>query len=199
MGALLLLVGLVMYIMSRRRHEPPEERKLKKAIAELRMKLRITAADGFLLSSDRSRGFSVSCQQWQRGQPVFIQRTFMEAAARLSMFQDFDIHQFDAFCIFLRCSRGDNEGSERSATPEYDALCNWLLVVCKALISPALTRIGEAGGDNSFIDSECNLPNDERFSYFEKRLCKARIWSDMGGSLFQRLRQIAQVSDCARE
>ena len=193
-GALLLLLGLIVYIVSRRRHETPEERQLRIAITELRTRLCITAADGFLLSSERSRGFSAVCQHSR--QPVVIQRSFVEAAARLSLLQDFDIHQFDAFCIFLRCSRNDDGNAENSAPPEYHALCNWLLDICRTLIRPAFAGLGEAGVDSSLVDSDCSLPNDERFPYFVNRVCKSRVWSDMGGWLFQRLRHVAQA--CAR-
>ncbi len=196
-GTLLLILGLIMYFMSRRQHEPPEERLLKKATAKLRIELGITAADGFLLTSERSRGLLAVCSSWQRRQPVFLQRSFVEAAARLSMFQDFDIHQFDAFCICLRCSTGDNESAETCVTPAYSALCDWLLDISKTLIKPALSSLGESGGNNCFVESNCNLACEERFSYFLKRVCKAQVWSDMGGSLFQRLKEIAQASLCA--
>jgi hypothetical protein len=193
-GASLLLVGLITFVIFRRSSESPEERQLKTTIVELRTRLRITAADGFLLTSERSSGFSASCQHWHRSPPVVIQRSFVESAARLSLFQDFDIHQFDAFCICLRCSRGiGDENAENSAPPEYYALCDWLLDICRALVRPDL---GGAGDGGSFANSDCVLPTDERFPYFQKRVCRARVWSDMGGSLFQRLRQIAQARFC---
>ena len=155
-GVLLLILGLIVYFMSRRRPKQPEERLLKRAIAKLRVELGITAADGFLLTSERSRGLSAVCFSWQRRQPVFLQRSFVEAAARLSMFHDFDIHQFDAFCICLRCSTGDNETPYESAnacaTPAYSALCDWLLDISKTLIKPVLSSLGESGGN----DSTCN-------------------------------------------
>jgi hypothetical protein len=182
-----------MYILSRHQQESPEEQQLKKAIVDLRLRLQITAADGFLLTSERNSGLSLVCWRWQTKQPVIIQRSFVEAAARLSLFQDFDIHQLDAFCICLRCSRGENENLEHSAPPVYYALCDWLLEICKALIRPALEGLSGSECNTSSVHLECNLPVDERFPYFQKRVCRARLWSDMGGLLFQRLRQAAQA------
>ncbi len=191
-GTLLLMVGLIVYIMSRHRHEPPEERQMKKATAKLRNELCITAADGFLLTSER-RSLSAVFAAWQRSQPVYLQRSFVEAAARLSMFQDFDLHQFDAFCICLRCGTRDDESPENSATPAYSAMCDWLLDISKTLIKPDVSSHGDSAGKVSFVESKCNLAYEERFSYFQRRVCRARVWSDMGGILFQRLKKIAQV------
>jgi hypothetical protein len=196
-GALLLLLGLIVFVISRRSRISPEERQLKATIAELRTRLRITAADGFLLTSERNSGVTAVCQHWHRRSPVVIQRSFVESAARLSLFQDFDVYQFDAFCICLRCSKSNNDSAENSSLPpEYYALCDWLLDICRALIRP---DIGGAGSGSSFNDIECSLPNEERFPYFQKRVCRARVWSDMGGSLFQRLRQVAQARAYPKE
>mmetsp|Transcript_4921 Transcript_4921/g.10911 ORF Transcript_4921/g.10911 Transcript_4921/m.10911 type:complete len:912 (+) Transcript_4921:5124-7859(+) len=189
-GTLLLLIGIISFVISRRRSQPPEERQLKTAVAELRTRLCITAADGFMLTSERSRSASAVCEHLR--QPVIIQRSFVEAAARLSLFQDFDIHQFDAFCICLQCSSGGDENTANSVPPAYYALCDWLLEICRTLIKPALEDLGEAEGKGSITNNKCDLSNEERFPYFLKRVCKARVWTDMGGNLFQRLRQIAQ-------
>ena len=192
-GSLLLLLGLVIYVMSPHRHEQLDERQLKQAIAELRVRLRITAVDGYLLTSERSNVFLGLRQQWQKRRSVIIQRSFVEAAARLLLFQDFDIHQFDAFCICLRCSRGGDESvHDTTAPPEYYTLCDWLLDICTTLVRPALAGHGKVVGKGSFIDRECCLAHDERFYYF-LRVCRARVWSDMGGKLFQRLKRVAQA------
>jgi hypothetical protein len=193
--SLLLLLGLGIYVISPRRHEQPDERQLKQAIAELRVRLRITAVDGYLLTSERSNVFWSLRQQWQKRRSVVIQRSFVEAAARLLLFQDFDIHQFDAFCICLRCSREGDESVHDTAPPEYHALCDWLLDICTTLVRPALAGHGKVVGRGSFIDRECSLAHDERFHYFQ-RVCRARVWSDMGGRLFQRLKRIAQARIC---
>jgi hypothetical protein len=199
-GILLLILGPILYFMSRRRREPPEERQLKEAIAKLRIALCITPADGFLLTSERSRGLLAIFPTLQMKQPVFLQRSFVEAAARLSMFQEFDVQQFDAFCICLQYGTGDIKSSETSAraTPAYSALCNWLLDISKTLIKPVMSSRKESGGNISFIDRNCNLSFEERFAYFQRRVCRARVWSDMGGSLFDRLKMVAKVSVCAR-
>ena len=189
----LLLLGFIIYFIYFLQHELPEERKLKKAINDLRIRLHITAADGFFLPSERSRGFSWVCHRGRK-QPMVIQQSFVEAAARLSLFQDFDIHQFDAFCLCLRCSRGSYDDGD-SAPSEYFALCDWLLDICSVLIRPVQQSLSysETQGSGSFIDSNCKLAQGERFLYFQKRVCRARVWSDMGGSLFQRLKKVAQA------
>jgi hypothetical protein len=119
------------------------------------------------------------------------------------MFQDFDVHQFDAFCICLCCSTSVKEIEKgTSVPPAYSILCDWLLDICKALIKPAVPSSEESKcsiseGDRkrsgiSVGDRQCTLGNKERFIYFQ-RVCKARVWSDMGGTLFQRLKMIAQA------
>ena len=197
--------------MSRRQHEPPEERQLKKAVANLRIKLCITAADGFFLTSERSKGRFAVFSTWHRRQPVNLRRSFVEAAAKLSMLEDFDVHQFDAFCICLRCNTGEDESSEISAeTPAgaYSALCNWLLDISRNLITPAILTQRESEGNVNLsfadrkrdlaINQHHNMTFNKRFSFFQQHICRARVWSDMGGSLFQRLKMVAKVSVCAR-
>jgi hypothetical protein len=199
--------------MSRRRHEPPEERQLKKAVANLRIKLCITAADGYFLTSERSKGQFAFFSTWHRRQPVNLRRSFVEAAAKLSMLEDFDVHQFDAFCICLRCSTREDESAEISAeTPAYSALCNWLLEISRTLITPAILSQRESEGNVELrfvrnrdlaingrnrdlaINQHCNMTFNQRFSYFQRHICRAQVWSDMGGSLFQRLKMVAKVS-----
>ena len=199
-GILLQILGPILYFMSRRRREPPEERQLKQAIAKLRIALCVTPADGFLLTSERSRGLFAVFPTLKMKQPVFLQRSFVEAAARLSMFQEFDVQQFDAFCICLQYGTRDIKSSETStrATPAYNALCNWLLDISKTLIKPVMSSQEESGGKVGFINGSCNLSFEQRFAYFQRRVCRARVWSDMGGSLFDRLKMVAKVSVCAR-
>ena len=191
-GALLLLLGLAVFSFTRRKRILPEELQLEQAIAELRMSLQITAADGFLLSSERSAYRPYL--HLERKKIVVIQRSFVEAAARLSLFQNFDTHQFDAFCICLRCSNGDSE-REDSIPPEYCALCSWLLDICTYLIKPSLADFSHKGYGSSIHDSKCELGIEERFPYFQK-ICGARLWSEMGGNLFKRLRMAAQARAC---
>jgi hypothetical protein len=188
-GALLLLLGLALFAFTRRKRISPDELQLEQAITDLRMSLHITAADGFLLTSERSaiRPYL----HLDRKKAVVIQRSFVEAAARLSLFQDFDTHQFDAFCICLRCSNGEDE-REDSVPPEYYALCSWLLDICTYLIRPTLADFAHKGYGSSIHDSKCELGNEERFPYFQK-ICRARLWSEMGGSLFKQLRMAAQA------
>lgn len=44
-----------------------------------------------------------------------------------------------------------------------------------------------------FCNRTCQLRNEERFPYFEERVCKARIWNNNDGALFKRLQAAAAV------
>jgi hypothetical protein len=39
----------------------------------------------------------------------------------------------------------------------------------------------------------CDLMIHERFPYFQRLVCRARVWTDMEGILFQQLKEVAQV------
>ena len=104
---------------------------------------------------------------------------------------------FDAFCIFLECS-----GSSRNGlSPAYVALCEWILQLSLDLVKPKLPGVVRDPATSCFMTSRGkkpprNLSNllhlEERFLYFMKRICKARIWNDCGGDLFRRFRNQAQ-------
>ena len=69
-----------------------------------------------------------------------IRRAYMEAAARLALWTDFDIRLFDAFCV---CLLGEDELTERSGpglvhskSLQKRFLFEWLLALSAQLIDP---------------------------------------------------------------
>ena len=161
-GAFLLtaVTVAVMWQMFKR-SETDEERLLKQTVEGLRARLGIKLGDGFLLSNEQiGRMGAKKARQvlgywpWERKQaqviePVVIQLGYMEAAARLALLQDFDVHQLDAFCLCLEygcVSRpfntispangsvlysGKHHRSSLSAGPKrpYDLACDWIVEV----------------------------------------------------------------------
>ena len=114
--------------------------------------------------------------------------------------QEYDRSQFDAFCICLECGYANFDGTANA----YVALSEWLLNLSIDLIRPSLlmpTTSGAAGQPHSVLTREgnvdstdglsCKIRPEERFSYFTKRLCRARIWNDHNGALFNRLQSKA--------
>ena len=74
-------------------------------MAELRSLLRLTPADGFVLSSERPRRpLAARLFGSRRPEPraVVLERGQLEAAARLGMWEEFDASQFDALCLRLQ-------------------------------------------------------------------------------------------------
>ena len=91
-------------------------------------------------------------------------------------------------------------GVEIGPTKAYLAVCEWLLNRSFELIRPDLANYTLAlpvlmqGGMEKFRISEglgCNLRPEERFPFFTKRVCRARIWNDRDGELFKRLQSKA--------
>ena len=112
-------------------------------------------------------------------------RSYIEAAAKIELHQDFDVLHFDALC---NCLEFEGKPAARLnimaevASPQYDALCNWLLAVCKDLIDPSYEVPCRDGRTQT---------SRERFAFVLK-VCKAQIWKSRDGMLFQRLKDTAQ-------
>ena len=115
-----------------------------------------------------------------------------------SCLQEYDTSQFDALCLCLECGTAESVGP----TTAYATLCDWLLDLSLDLIRPTLPTFPTSGVKTqlSTQDSEreiggtqsgCKLRLEERFPYFTRRVCKARIWSDKEGALFSRLQDKA--------
>ena len=184
--ALLIVAGLVllftatcgtMWILrSYQKKESEEERVLEQKIGQIREDLQIRIKDGYFLGSERPSFWN------RKREMVLLRRSHLEAAARLALSQEYDVHLFDAFCLSL-------EG-EGSPTNKYPALRKWLLDISVALIRPDsdnstnLTSLGSADPSSSGYASD-------RFRYFTRRVSKARVWQD-DEDLFLELKQKAQ-------
>ena len=147
----------------------------------------------------------------RRDRTVFILNGEIEAAARLAMHIDFDLRAFDAFCHCIEYSpytlQRDSPAPTKEGSPQYEALCDWLLGVCRELIEPPMLQARHKSlrrasastfsGDDS-LDIESGGAGSgygagarERFAFFRQRVLKARIWQDRGQTLFRRLRLAA--------
>ena len=135
-----------------RKHETDEERALRLKVVAIRNELHLRAKDGFYLTSERPSFF-------HRGdEAVFCRRSHVEAAARLALGQDFEVHLFDAFCLELE---GDRACSSKNRV---EAVRQWLLNISVALISPDPPELASL-----------------RFKFFIQKVAKARIWLDDDG------------------
>jgi hypothetical protein len=154
-AVLLLVVGGLVLSHTMRDSSSPEERQLRYALMVLRQQLSITAQDGYVLSSETVPW------GWRGREVVHIQRSHAEAAARLCLFQDFDVNQFDAFCL---CLEGDRPSAkhktsvrtlhshanpsaaaqEGDAEGPYKKISDILLLVATALIRPDVCNNGGA-------------------------------------------------------
>ena len=181
----LFLVGGMVLIVWNREVQSDYEKRLAIEMAALRKRLKISRKDGFLLSSERAFWWD-RIRGW-----TLIQKNYLEAAAQLGLMEDFDVHQFDAFCLCLECESLDKQGIPGLHTA-YEALGDWLLDICKDLIKPDL-RGYEGLPVEEFMADSCNLPIEERFHYFRNKICRARIWGDKQNALFARLKEAAKV------
>lgn len=124
-------------------------------MAELRERLQIRSQDGFYLSTER-------LPSWRRrasagvgaGDLCVLRRGYVEAAARLDLWLDFDVRAFDALCVCLQgepqpapaIAPGDGFGRTPSSassaavlrSPQYCRLCEWLLELSARLLDPAV-------------------------------------------------------------
>jgi hypothetical protein len=122
---LLGVLALVLAYMYFTRSEEADQALMAKMI-ELRRMLGITRQHGFVLSSER-------IPLWRRREDItFMQKSFMEAAGRLALFQDFDVTLFDNFCVCVKSS----SRMGRESREHYDRLCEWLLEISKECLSP---------------------------------------------------------------
>ncbi len=124
--AFVMSLAVLCVWMMMQRSETEEEKLLKMTMTTLRSRLGIELRDGYALNTEPA------------GRCVVLQRGYMEAAARLDLLQDFDVHQLDAFCLCLECGRipmahSSGEGSMKSTSPgnvsPYDRACDWILQV----------------------------------------------------------------------
>ena len=178
-GLMFILGMAMMYSVMNSKSEHLETRILRLKIAEIRSRLKIERRDGYILQNEYVPLFA------DMQSIVFINRSYIEAAAKIELHQDFDVLHFDALC---NCLEFEGKPAARLnimaevASPQYDALCNWLLAVCKDLIDPSYEVPCRDGRTQT---------SRERFAFVLK-VCKAQIWKSRDGMLFQRLKDTAQ-------
>jgi hypothetical protein len=181
---LMSIVGIAMiYSFMNSKTEDLEARNLRLKIAEIRSRLRIQRRDGYILQNEHVPLFA------NMKSKVFINKSYIEAAAKIELHQDFDVLHFDALCNCLEFEGGPAARLDIIAgvsSPQYDALCTWLLEVCRDLINPSYEAPVNECRDGRAQTSR------ERFSFVLK-ICKAQIWKSGDGVLFQRLKDIARM------
>mmetsp|Transcript_14218 Transcript_14218/g.30377 ORF Transcript_14218/g.30377 Transcript_14218/m.30377 type:complete len:1807 (+) Transcript_14218:1506-6926(+) len=197
-GGFALVVAVAVFVLWRmmQKYENEEEKLLQITMATLRSRLGIELRDGYALNTEPA------------GRCIVLQRGYLEAAARLDLLQDFDVHQLDAFCLCLECGRiplahSSGAGSMNTTRPRnkspYDKACDWILEVSTGLIKPGAPILNKT--TSSKRPSICLIGKDEllsklrveeRFPYFITKVCKLRIWSDNDGALFERLKDVAR-------
>jgi hypothetical protein len=158
----------------------PAELELQTMVTEMRKKLRITLKDGYAVGSE---GYSLL----QRRQLIFLSRAQVEAAGNLALMQEFDVNQFDMFCLSIRHS-----GSCESSMERNELLRKWLLECSHLLLRPDFPD-QDSNIESSFHGFKMILTQSpsKRFQYFERRLIKARIWLE-DRELFSNLKIISQ-------
>ena len=85
------------------RGESDDDRRLRLAVEAVRARLRLLPKDGFLVGSEgRSARWWLFCLGRSRRSHVILQRSHLEAAARLALREDVDPSVIDALAICLR-------------------------------------------------------------------------------------------------
>ena len=180
-AAVLILIAVVVWYCMYGGLESKEEIAMNIKIAEVRAALQITLRHGFVLSCDKVPFWR------QRYQYVQIPRSHVEAAARLAMGKDYDVGEFDAFCVLLRHGRSlvdrnmSGHGaairmsfsSQRgeSVSQQWIALNEWLLDISSELVRPKISE--ETLLENSFRQniskSIVDISEKEDFNFFRLR------------------------------
>ena len=143
------LVAAAAWCACRRADEDEADRRLRAKVAELRAELGIERTDGYLVGGERPSMWA------RRGAVGYLRKGYVEAAARLWVWEDFDVKSLDALCVTLlgdEVSDSDMSGSlsppredvelgqEVARGPArqeaYGRLCEWLLRVSEALLDP---------------------------------------------------------------
>ena len=163
----------------------------RRMVDDLRVKLRLIRSEGIILSSDP---YSI----WRhRASVIFIQRSYLEAAARLALFRDdCDVNLLNGLCVCLL---------ERPK--QYRLLCDWLLSICGDLLDPRVSFLSRPsfndspGWDTSrhmkfqsrrvqnLIDPKV-LTQEDRFRYFVDKICKIQALKDT--EVFEKLQFLSQ-------
>ncbi len=173
-----------------------EEDNTRRTVEELRVKLELSNSLGFMLSSDvypiwRNTKFL-----------IFIQRSYLEAAARLALFRDdCDVKLLNGLCVCLL---------ERPH--QYGLFCEWLLAICTNLLDPSanitLQTSGAPARESISLDQgrrfrnvhhrrvQCTVDSKainqhERFQYFLEKVMKVQAMRD--SVVFEKLQLLTQI------
>ena len=203
---LVLVAGVLVAWLKNHKNESDDERLLRPAIEALRKRLGICRQDGFYLSYEAG-------PLWHRRKRFScILRNEIEAAARLSLTQDFDVKSFNAFCHCIEYSsfsmKGESRfslkggGAEQPMSQQYNVLCDWLLEISRNLIEPEILtrwRDGKLSAaqaadkdlESGMLESERQGAAKQQFVYFKKRVAQVRLWMDHDRLLWHRLKRVA--------
>ena len=190
--AFFLIIGTTFCI---RKLLKTDEDETRKTVEDLRIKLHLTHSEGIILSSDL---YPI----WRHPKSlIFIQRSYLEAAARLALFRDdCDVKLLNGLCVCLL---------ERPE--QYNRFCEWLLCICRNLLdvnttvplksyhpNPNVTsswatskRMGKNNRRKvqSSYDSR-TIKQEGRYRYFVEKVCKIQVLRD--DNVFDKLQQIVQ-------
>jgi hypothetical protein len=189
----LVIVSVIVSLrLTQKTPETADEKAIRLKIRELRDRFGINPRDGFYLTTE-SVPLGIS-----REKVTFLHRTWLEAAARLGLMQDFEVRHFDSLCTgldtaewvgALNASKSEVQDMS-SRNPQTQALSSWILEIAEFLITPDILK-QEADGDSESVGLS-SLTARERFNYFLNKVCRCQIWSEKGDLLFVQLKGIAQ-------
>ena len=181
-AAFSLLLAWAVWCLSRKT-ETPREKELRMKVLEIRELLRITARDGYAVGQEAHSFLKMRYH-------TYLSSAQMEAAANLSLMQDFDINQFDAFCSCLGLS-----SLSGAAAGRYELFGQWILGCCEFLLLPDVPNrhfsvqiLDQNRPESTGLSFETA---SERFRYFETKVMKARIWLE-DQNLFLKLKKISK-------
>ena len=167
--------------------ETEEEKRMKEKIRLVRTAFKVTVSHGYALNSDK-------IPFWRQRQSfVQLQKSQLEAAARLDMELDYSLDEFDSLCTLLKPKSDNFVPSE-----QWNALNEWVLNKSLDLIRPKIIK--SRAMTTSFFDSLAEYVDEgrdidaERFAYFLGTLSKARVWVESDESLFHTLKGHVKTS-----
>ena len=170
-------------------------------ISEIRQELGITLKDGYRLHHESIPVWMRICRGLQQQSFVELQRRHLEAAALLSLEQDFSVGSFDEFCILLKVEMSIREPEYEDAVHSpYDSLKCWLLELSKNIISVGNSEqlFTALNKSKSNLEGQSQLLRDFetsaklKFKFFADQVSKARIWNDEDKELFRQLQRFAK-------
>jgi hypothetical protein len=171
------IIGLVLTVMGvislkRKVPESEDEKAFRLKMSELRDLFCISPSHGFFFSAEHLP------MGTRRERIHFLHKSWLEAAARLGLLQDFEVQHFDALST---CLEGHSKQKE--------ALSTWVLNIAIFLIRPNILINSSGEGLGGGLG---NLTLNERFDFFLRKVSKCNIWTYSGGGLFVQLKSMAR-------